>query len=221
VYDAAHVLGLIAGKQFQDPFREGAEVMTTSTHKTFPGPQGGLIMSNNEEKFKLIRRALFPGLVCNHHIHRLPALAMACNEMMEFDEKYAHDTIDNAKVLAADCESLGFEVLSDGNGIHTQSHQVVLDLSGVKHTTAVEAASRCEDAGIILNKNMIPGDTSPNNPSGLRIGTQEMTHFGMGENEMCAIAEMLTNLILYKHPVSEIKAQAEELRAQFQEVKYC
>lgn len=223
VYDAAHVLGLIAGNQFQDPLGEGADIMTSSTHKTFPGPQGGVIFAKDEERFKLIRRALFPGLVCNHHLHRLPALATTALEMMEFGEDYAKKTIENAQRLGNACTMNGIATLCDSqNGVTTMSHQVVIDIAKTcAGKDGAWAAKKCEDAGIILNKNMIPGDTSPFKPTGIRIGTQEMTRMGMGLDEMDLLADLLLDLLVAEDQVSNVRKQVYEMRAGFQTIGYC
>ncbi|MCK4458315.1 MAG: serine hydroxymethyltransferase, partial [Methanosarcinales archaeon] len=122
VYDGAHVLGLIAGKRFQDPLREGADVMTGSTHKTFPGPQGAVIFCKEGFSEK-IDEAVFPGTVSNHHLHHLAGLGVALAEMIEFGEDYASDVIANAKTLAQSLYERGFDVLCEPRGF-TESHQV-------------------------------------------------------------------------------------------------
>jgi glycine hydroxymethyltransferase len=100
IYDGAHVLGLIAGREFQDPLREGAFVMTGSTHKTFFGSQRGIILSNVSEKdWRKIDKGAFPGSSSNHHLDTLVVLAIATYEMMEFGQAYARQTMANAKVL--------------------------------------------------------------------------------------------------------------------------
>ncbi len=220
VYDAAHVLGLIAGKQFQDPLKEGADFITTSTHKTFPGPQGGLILSNNEEKFKQVKRALFPGLVCNHHLHRLPALAIASLEMKKYGEEYAKQTIKNAQALGKACYEAGMDVLAADRGF-TKSHQIAIDTSAKMN--GAEAAIACEKAGIILNKNLLPGEPGKNvfKPKGIRIGVQEMTRYGMIEGDMELIASLLHRVIVKKENEKHVADDAKELRSKFTEVKYC
>jgi len=111
MYDAAHVLGLIAGKRFQRPLAEGAWLMTASTHKTFFGSQRGVILSNMEEEpWRKIDRGAFPGSSSNHHLDTLAQMAICAYEMMDFGEQYASETISNAKTLAASLDRLGFDV---------------------------------------------------------------------------------------------------------------
>jgi len=189
MFDAAHVLGLIAGGRFQDPMREGADVMTASTHKTFPGPQGGVILCRNMYQ-KKVDNAAFPGLMSNHHLHHVAGYAIALTEMREYGEAYASQTIKNAKALAGSMSGLGFSVLCEHKG-YTESHQVVADVSGLGGGTKV--AEAFEKANIIINKNLLPWDSldRTSNPSGIRIGTQEMTRMGMKEGEMEEIALLM------------------------------
>jgi glycine hydroxymethyltransferase len=216
-YDGAHVLGLIAGKRFQDPVREGADVISGSTHKTFPGPQHGIIVGNtDEEKWKKVRRGVFPGVISNHHIGAMAGLGVTAAEMIDYGESYASAIIDNAKTLGRELYSRGFKVLAEKNGF-TESHTLLIDVKsqgGGKHV-----AEELEKNLIILNKNMIPGDsnTKAQDPSGIRIGTQEATRIGMGKSEMSHIADLMDRALKGKN----VKDEVVELKKEFQEVKYC
>ncbi|MCL5408379.1 MAG: serine hydroxymethyltransferase [Candidatus Thermoplasmatota archaeon] len=216
-YDGAHVLGLIAGKKFQDPLREGADVISGSTHKTFPGPQHGVILGNtDDEKWKRVRRGVFPGVISNHHIGAMAGLGVTAAEMIEFGESYASAIIENAKMLGGELYSRGFKVLAEKNGF-TESHTLLIDVKdkgGGKHV-----AEELEKNLIILNKNMIPGDTNTKaqNPSGIRIGTQEATRIGMGKSEMSHIAELIDRAL----KGNDVKEEVLELKRGFQEVSYC
>ena len=219
VYDAAHVLGLIAGKQFQQPFEEGADVVTSSTHKTFPGPQGGVIMAAEHVDFERVQKAIFPKLVCNHHIHRLPALAQTAWEMWRYGEAYARQTIKNAKALAEKLSELGFKVLAEEHGF-TESHQVVIDVR--EYGGGKVNAEKLEANNIIANKNMIPGGGASSetmkNPSGLRIGPQGMKRWGCKEKDMEAIAEFIPRVVVKEE---NVKDDVMEFRKSFREVSYC
>lgn len=219
VYDAAHVLGLIAAGQFQDPLAEGADYITTSTHKTFPGPQGGMILGNTDEATaKKIQTAVFPQFSSNHHLHRMPALYGALREMQTFGQDYARQIIKNAQALAAELYNLGFAVLAKDLGF-TKSHQVLVDCSNCGFGQV--AAETLEQANIILNKNIIPGDgVSPKNPRGIRIGVQEMTRFGMKEDEMKQIAHFIKRVILDKENPEVVGKDVAAFRAGFQKVKF-
>jgi len=219
VYDGAHVLGLIAGKRFQDPLREGASVVTGSTHKTFPGPQGAIIACD-EEHADVIDEAVFPGTVSNHHLHHLAGLGVSLAEMIEFGEDYASQVITNAKRLAQALYERGFDVLCEPYGF-TESHQVAVNVT--KTGGSIEAATRLEDANIIVNKNLLPGDnvTKTVEPSGIRIGTQELTRIGMGASEMDAIAELIKRVVLDSESPTSVRSDVIELKRGYQKVCYC
>ena len=179
IYDAAHVLGLIAGKRFPDPLKEGADVVIASTHKTFFGSQRGIIYSNMKDTDWIkIDKGAFPGSSSNHHLDTLVSLAMTTFEFIVFGEAYADQVVRNAKILAGALEKRGFTVEGKEFG-YTQSHQVALnvkDLGG-----GDEAARVLKDNNIICNMNLLPFDplSKATNPSGVRIGVQEMTRVGM------------------------------------------
>ncbi len=219
VYDAAHVLGLIVGKRWRNPLEHGADVLTASTHKTFPGPQGGIIATNDEALYKQISKTVFPCFVSNHHLHRLPATAITALEMKYFGEAYADQIVRNAKKLAEALHEAGFKVLGEHLGF-TKSHQVVLnvrDLGG-----GAKCASLLEQANIIVNKNLLPYDppTAIKDPSGLRLGVQEMTRFGMKEQEMEVIANFFKEVLIDKKDPQEVKRKVIEFRKEFIEVQY-
>ena len=194
VYDGAHVLGLIAGKQFQDPLKEGADVVMGSTHKSFPGPQGGIILAKGEYE-TTINNAVFPGVVSNHHLHHLAGLGIATAEMMEFGQDYAKQIVKNAQALAQALHEEGFNVMCEDQGF-TKSHQVAMNVADVKNASIL--AKELEANNIILNKNLIPGDDVNNsdNPSGIRIGTQEVTRLGMKEQQMKDIAHLIKKVAM-------------------------
>ncbi len=226
MYDGAHVLGLVAGGRFQDPLREGADFMTGSTHKTLPGPQGGLIAGDLpeedlEEKGTLARRldkAVFPGAVSNHHLHHMAGKTVAFAEHLEFGEAYADQVVRNAQALGQALHERGIRVLAEEHGF-TESHQVLVDVSD--HGGGRENAELLEDAGIITNMNMIPGDESPMNPSGLRLGSQEMTRLGMDEAAMDEVAGFLHDAVTGKRTPGEVEEAVAVFREGYRDVHYC
>tara|TARA_Y100000766_G_scaffold166632_1_gene143175 strand:- start:3158 stop:4411 length:1254 start_codon:yes stop_codon:yes gene_type:complete len=222
MYDGAHVLGLIAGDVFQDPLREGADVMTGSSHKTFPGPQGGFLISSSEdEKFqKKLNNAVFPGTNSSYHLHHVAGKVVALAEFEEFGTKYAQDIVANAKVLASSLATQGFEVLAEERG-YTASHQVLTRHGGIDSGAGRKAASILEEAGIITNMNMLPGDTKAMSPSGLRLGVQELTRHGMGIDEMEQVAECFRRVLIDNEDPRKVKERVNSIRSEFQEVKYC
>jgi len=219
VYDAAHVLGLIVGRRWHNPLSEGADVMTASTHKTFPGPQGGVIATRDKDLYKAISRAVFPLFVSNHHLHRLPALAITAVEMKYFGEQYADQVVRNARTLAEALASEGFRVLGEHLG-YTRSHQVVLDVR--PQGGGAKAARLLEDANIIVNKNLLPYDPPDaiKDPSGLRIGVQEMTRFGMKEDNMKDIARLMRRVLIDGEPPERVAKDVTDYRSDYIEVKY-
>ena len=218
MYDASHVLGLIAGKRFQDPIKEGADVMTGSTHKTFFGPQRAIIVSRKEIADR-IDRAVFPGIISNHHLNTLAGYAIAAMEMKLFGESYADQVIRNAKRLAERMHELGMSVVGENRGF-TESHQVVADVRNYGGGSAV--AEKLERAGIILNKNLLPWDSlkDTENPSGIRLGVQELTRLGMKEGEMDEIAGIIHGVVSGSLTYSKARERVKELRNEFNTVKF-
>lgn len=220
VYDAAHVFGLIYGGVWPNPLDRGADVMTASTHKTFPGPQGGLIVFSDESTYKAVGKTIFPWFVSNHHLHRIPATLITALEMNEFGEQYAGDVVRNARALAEELASLGFEVLGERLG-YTRSHQVLINVRSLGG--GARAATLLEEANIIVNKNLLPMDPpeSVRDPSGLRLGTQELTRLGMGREEMRQIAELMYRVLIKREEPSRVREDVIRLRSQFTKVRYC
>jgi len=220
-YDAAHVAGLIAGGQFQDPLREGVDTMTMSTHKTLFGPQGGLVLAF-EKDADAIKKATFPGLTSSHHIHHMAGKAITFAEVLEFGKEYASQTIKNAKLLAAELDNLGFKVLGEKMG-YTESHQTVVNVLDYGDGGKIEAD--LEKANIIVNRQLIPGDLKAKrnymSPGGIRLGTSEITRLGMKESEMQQIASLIKQVIIDKKDPKEITSQVIDFRKNYQKTEYC
>jgi glycine hydroxymethyltransferase len=183
VYDGSHVMGLIAGGLFQDPLEEGADIVYGSTHKTLPGPQGGILYSNSSSLMDRIADAIYPALITNHHSFRMPALAATLDEMAQFGGDYARQTIANAQALGAALAALSVPPLTVDN-IATQSHTLLVPVAQF----SPNAAERLETCGIILNNFRVPEALGG---AGLRLGTQEITRMGAVEADMPAIAEVI------------------------------
>jgi glycine hydroxymethyltransferase len=223
MYDGAHVLGLIAGGQFQDPLHEGADVMTGSSHKTFPGPQGGFVLSDSDdEKFhKKLNSSIFPGTCSSYHLHHVAGKVVALAEFEAFGSEYARDIVANAKSLGAALAAEGFDVLAEERG-YTASHQVLTRHGGPDSGAGRRAAATLEDAGIITNMNMLPGDTKAmSGPSGLRLGVPELTRVGMGADEMQDVARFFARALIAEGEIATVKRDVIEFKSRFQTVKYC
>ena len=218
LFDAAHVFGLIVGGQFQDPWREGATWVTVSTHKTFPGPQRGVILADldegDERKYwPAADRGVFPGSSSNHHLHTLPALVVAIREMRTHAKAYAQQIVSNARTLGRALEDEGVPVEAREFG-YTASHQIAVNVGAFGGGTAV--AQRLEANDIIVNYNLLPMDTDARSPSGLRIGVQEMTRYGMKERDIQVLGGLMAAAIEGKN----VKDAVNALRASFSTLQY-
>jgi glycine hydroxymethyltransferase len=223
-YDASHVLGLIAGGVFQDPFGEGADFITSSTHKTFPGPQGGVILGNAknarvEKAIKAIQFAIFPLSASNTHLGRLPAVGIAALEMKLFGVELARQTVKNAQTAGQCLCENGVEVLCESKGF-TRSHQIAVDVNDFGGGKKV--AQELEEANIILNKNLLPYDDQDDrdNPSGVRIGFQDVTRRGFREGDIKHLCDLILSVMKGKRKPSEVKESVIALKKEFNKVKY-
>jgi glycine hydroxymethyltransferase len=218
-FDGAHQLGLIAGGQFQDPLNEGAAVLTGSAGKTFSGPQSGVMVWNDPELAKPLTDAVFPALAATHQVNRVAALAAAAAELIEFGREYMAAIVANAQALAQALDTRGVPVLGAHKG-YTRTHQVIADVRAFGG--GLDVAHTLAEANIITNKNLLPDDQAADwdRPSGLRIGTTEVTRLGMGATEMDAVAELIARVLVENEDPASVKADARELRAGFQAVRY-
>ncbi len=220
MYDMAHVLGLV-GDHFQKPFEEGAEIVTGSTHKTFFGPQRGVIGVNyteDELKYGLwetIQRRTFPGSVSNHHLGTQLGQLMAVYEMNCFKDEYQSAIIANAKHFAKSLSKLGLNVCGDPAIDFTQTHQVLLD---VGYGKGAEIAERLEKNNIIVNYQATPDEEGFTASGALRMGVSEMTRFGFEKKDFEALAGLMADCILHN---TDVSGDVEKLRAEHLEMRYC
>jgi aminomethyltransferase len=220
MYDMAHVLGLV-GPHFQEPFVEGADIVTGSTHKTFFGTQRGIIAARwveSDEKYDLweaIERRTFPGSVSNHHLGTLLGLLMAAFEMNHFRDAWQEAVIANAKAFAVALHDAGLDVAGDPEVQYTETHQVVVR---VGYGQGPEVAGRLEDSGIIVNYQAAPDEEGFTAAGALRLGVAEMTRFGMGPAEFAQVALLMAAVVLEGRGVA---AEVRALREPFTEMGYC
>ena len=220
MYDMAHVLGLI-GDHFQNPFQEGAEIVTGSTHKTFFGPQRGFIGVNYKEEdlkyglWKTIESRTFPGSVSNHHLGTQLGMLMAAYEMNQFRDAYQSAIIRNAKSFARSLKSYGLDVVGDPAIDYTETHQVIVS---VGYGEGAEIAERLEQNNVIVNYQATPDEEGFTASGALRMGVSEMTRFGFEEKDFDQLASLMADCILRGR---EIKADVERLRAGHTEMRYC
>lgn len=220
MYDAAHVLGIL-GPAFQDPFAEGADIVTGSTHKTFFGTQRGIIAARLDENgpfaglWDHIRRRAFPGFLSNHHLGTLLGLLLATFEMNAFRSAYQTQVVRNAQAFARALYESGVQVEGDPNAGFTETHQVLVRVGSHR---GIEAAQRLEENNIIVNYQALPGDENFAASSGLRMGVAEMTRFGMMEDDFRELAGFVAEVLLRGRSVSDAVAN---FRSRFLEMRYC
>ncbi|HEY5670526.1 MAG TPA: serine hydroxymethyltransferase [Anaerolineales bacterium] len=219
-FDGAHQLGLIAAGLFQDPIREGAAVLTGSAGKTFSGPQSGVIVWDDPELTGPVTHAIFPVLVATHQVNRVAALAASAAEMLAFGQQYMTQIVRNGKALGAALHKRGIPVLGAHKGF-TETQQVIADVGNFGG--GLEVAQRLARANLIANKNLIPTDTPANwdRPSGLRMGTIEVTRLGMREAEMEQIADFIARLLVDKAAPEDILEDVIDFRQPYQTLYYC
>ncbi len=217
IYDAAHVLGLIAGGTFQDPIGEGAFIVTGSTHKTYFGTQRGIILSNmGNTEWQKVDRGAFPGSSSNHHLDTLVGLAVATQEMISFGKKYSDQVVKNAKALGRAMKRRKFNVVAEEFGF-TESHQIAADVR--EYGGGKMVANLLKENDIILNMNILPHEPLRNvtNPDGVRIGVQEMARVGMREDEMEQIADFIAVCI---QQGKEVREDVNKFRGSYETVQY-
>jgi aminomethyltransferase len=220
MYDMAHVLGLI-GPHFQQPFAEGADLVTGSTHKTFFGTQRGVIArrvekpEERDELWEAVRRRTFPGSVSNHHLGTLLGLLLATYEMNHFKEAYQTAVMANAKAFARALADVGLRVAGDPGLDFTETHQLALE---VGYGRGPEIARRLEANNIICNFQASPDEEGFTAAGALRLGVAEMTRFGMGPGEFRELAELVAAVITEN---AAVKEQARAMRRRFLEMRYC
>lgn len=203
-YDGSHVLGLIAGGEFQDPLREGSQALFGSTHKTFFGPQGGIILADKEHG-EIIKKRIHPEFVDNAHWNRIAALILALAEMKSYGKEYAGQVVRNAQTLAKALAEDDFPVACPQLG-YTQSHQVLLNYGGYKEGGVI--ARKLERANIVVD-------------SGVRLGVCEATRRGMKEEEMQRIALFIKRVVVDDEDPNSVKADVMKFVKEFRGIKYC
>lgn len=220
MYDMAHVLGLI-GPHFQEPFAEGADFVTGSTHKTFFGTQRGVIgcrFEVDDERYALwdaVRLRAFPGSVSNHHLGTLLGLLMAAYEMNHFKDAYQRAVIANAKAFARALKDAGLDVAGDPAIDYTETHQVIVR---VGYGQGPEIAARLERNNIVCNYQAAPDEESFTASGALRMGVSEMTRFAMGPDDFRDLASLIRDCVARD---ADVEPQVARLRQRFTEIRYC
>jgi glycine/serine hydroxymethyltransferase len=220
MYDMAHVLGIYGA--FQTPLQEGADVITGSTHKTFFGPQRGVIAGNFPKGSPLrklwldVKGRAFPGSTSNHHLGTLLALLVAVYEMNEFKEEYQSQVRSNAKAFARSLKDKGIQVEGDEKDGFTETHQVLMRVR--EYGLGNEIARRLEENNIVTNYQALPDDETFLEASGIRMGVQEMTRFGMKEKDFDVLSGLIADVVIRN---KDVKEEVKEFRKNFLEMKFC
>jgi glycine/serine hydroxymethyltransferase len=202
MFDMAHVLGLYGA--FQTPFEEGADVVTGSVHKTFFGTQRGVVAGNIPKDSPLrplwveIKGRAFPGSTSNHHLGTLLGLLMAAYEMNAFKAPFQSQVRANARALAKALHAHGVPVEGDPADGYTETHQVVIRVKAFGPGMAI--ARRLEENNILTNYQALPDDATFLESSGIRLGVQEMTRFGMTEKDFDTLAGLMSDVIVRNKP---------------------
>jgi glycine hydroxymethyltransferase len=202
-YDGSHVLGLIGGESFQDPLREGASILFGSTHKSFFGPQGGIILAKKEYG-EIIKERIHPAFVDNAHWNRIAALTLSLAEMKAYGKEYARQVVKNAQALAKALAEQNLPVACPNLG-YTRSHQVFLDYGGYKQGRQI--AEKLEKANIIAD-------------CGVRLGVCEVTRKGMKEEEMQKTADLVKRIVVDDEQAHLVKKEVVKFTSEFQEIKF-
>lgn len=207
-FDGSHVMGLIAGGQFQRPLELGVDVLAGSTHKTFSGPQGGVIVTNDKDVHDQIANTLDqpPYLISNYHPAHIAALTVAAAEMKEFGPVYAKQVIANAHALGEVLVAEGLPVVAARHGI-TKSHQVIMNFDGMESERAFEVQSKLQDCNIIVDATV-------------RLGVQELTRVGMKEPEMSTVGRLISDVVNERRSPDRIRQDVVELMNAHQDIRF-
>lgn len=195
--DMAHIAGLIAAGALRNPFDDGFDIITSTTHKTLRGPRGGIILTRDSEEIaKKIDKSIFPGIQGGPHMHTIAAKAVAFGEAMTPKyKKYAKQILKNAKAMEKVFHKNKIRMIGGG----TDNHLILADVFGSLGVTGKEAQSVLDEVGITLNMNSIAGDTrKPLDPSGIRFGTPAITTRGFKEKECAYVAELMLKVLRNK-----------------------
>jgi glycine hydroxymethyltransferase len=216
VYDASHVLGLISGGAFQDPFEAGADLITASTYKSFGGPPGGIVLGRASDTKARMRGSVPGPWGSNYDATRLAALSVAADEASTYGQAYAQAMLNNAALLEADLRERGLPVYGPIRSEHTPgTHQIVLRAGDAAMASMLSRFAEAQ--GLLVGTCTIPG--SPRH-SGLRIGTQAVTRKGAGREQMKAIAECFSALLSAPEPMP-FGSIAAAICTELSEVAYC
>lgn len=216
MFDMAHVLGLYGA--FQSPLAEGAAVVTGSTHKTFFGPQRGVVLGSQAARplWPHVRHRACPGTTSNHHLGTLIGFLAALYEMNAYKEEYQRQVITNARSFAQALAACGIAVEGGESEGYTHTHQVIIRVA--PGLAGDEAAARLERNNIISNYQALPGDASFAVAGGVRLGVQEMTRYGMQQDDFAELAGLIARVVEHDE---DVRHEVSTMRSRFVEMRYC
>lgn len=217
MFDAAHLSGIIAGGEFQQPLAEGAHLMTCSTYKSFGGPAGGLVLTNEPTLAERLDKIAYPGLTANFDLSRTAALVVAASDILEFGPEYARACIANARALAAALAEEGLPVHGPAQRGYTLSHHVAIQAAPFGGGTT--ASRLLEKANLLTSGIGLPLPEVPGDYNGIRLGTQEITRWGMQPADMPALAALLARVLKGEAPAA-VCPEVIELRSRFQTLHF-
>jgi glycine hydroxymethyltransferase len=218
LFDAAHLCGIIAGGEFQQPLAEGAHVMTCSTYKSFGGPAGGLVLTNEPALAERLDHIAYPGLTANFDLARIAALVVAASDILEYGAAYARTCIANAQALAAALVERKAAVHGPSERGYTLSHHVALRAAGYGGGTT--ASRRLERANLLTSGIGLPLPELAGDYNGLRMGTQEVTRLGMLPAHMPELAEFLCRVLVEGESPETIRPDVVAFRQGFQSLHF-
>jgi glycine hydroxymethyltransferase len=218
LYDAAHMGGLIAGRHFQAPLAEGAHLMTMSTYKAFGGPPSGLILSSDAELAKRLDQIAYPGLTANFDLGKTAALALSILDLLEHGEAYAAQAVANAKALGMALEAEGIAVHRAHGLDVTESHH--LALPAAPHGGGQSASKHLAHANILLCGIGLPLAPVAGDLNGIRLGTQEVTRFGMKQDAMTQIARLMARVMVKDEAPEQVRPDVIAFRQNYQTMSY-
>jgi glycine hydroxymethyltransferase len=218
LYDAAHMAGIIAGKRFQQPLAEGAHLMTMSTYKAFGGPPSGLVLTTERELAKRIDQIAYPGLTANFDLGKTAALAMSVLDLLEYGDAYAEQCIRNARKLGECLAKLGIEVhRAEGRQV-TESHH--LAIRAARYGGGQTASKHLARANILLCGIGLPVAPIAGDLNGMRIGTQEVTRFGMREDAMEEVARLIGRVLIDSENPAIVRPDVTNFRRQYKTMAF-
>jgi glycine hydroxymethyltransferase len=218
LYDAAHMAGMIAGKRFQAPLAEGAHLMTMSTYKAFGGPPAGLVLTTEPELAKRLDQIAYPGLTANFDLGKTAALAMSVLDLLAFGRAYADQCIANAQALGHALQREGIAIHQVRDRPVTESHH--LALPATRFGGGQNASKHLARANILLCGIGLPLPAVDGDLNGIRIGTQEITKFGMPESAMGEIARLMKRVMIDGEDPASVRPDVIAFREQYQQLAF-